>query len=203
MPLYLGSEKAQILLKQICLERHIWVKYTQREMDKVKVAYNGIVRRFFQLGRRDSISAFLVRCRLPTLTEIIRKNTYSIYKRFMSASNHVAADACHPILDISLDRFWCRFRQRTNWSECSQRVFFIVTIFFSVLLSVGSCSSMVTVGPCLRNWLWNNVCGEFWQLSIISHLYGKGVSCIYVYQTVSNLDLSCHHRTSFIRLVML
>lgn len=89
---------------------HLWVGFSQRQNNEVKVAYNAIFRKFFSLNRMSSISQNLIRLHLPTIPEIIRKLTSSLYHRFKSASNQISADVWHLAACFSslTENFWSR-----------------------------------------------------------------------------------------------
>ena len=74
---------------------HLWASYTVRQMDAVRTAYNCIFRKLFRISRYDSARVNYVQRSLPTLQEIVRKNTASILARLSSSANHISADVCH------------------------------------------------------------------------------------------------------------
>ena len=76
---------------------HLWASYTQRQLSAVKTAYNCIFRKLFNISRYESARCNLVQRRIPTLEEVIRINTCSIFSRFLTASNMIAADVNHVI----------------------------------------------------------------------------------------------------------
>ena len=90
---------------------HLWTNYTRRELSRVKVAYNNIFRRLFHISPFESISLNMVARRLPTVSEIIRKNTFSLYSRFSASANCIAGDASDPYSFVSYigTNFWSRF----------------------------------------------------------------------------------------------
>ena len=80
---------------------HLWAHYTQRQYNAVRTAYNCILRKFFRISRFESMRENFVRRRIPTLDEIIRKNTTSIFARFTSSENAISADVNHMITNVT------------------------------------------------------------------------------------------------------
>ena len=76
---------------------HLWASYTQAEYRSVRTAYNCILRKLFGVSRYDSARVNFVQRRLPTLDEIIRKNTASIFSRLTSSENVISADVNHMV----------------------------------------------------------------------------------------------------------
>ena len=74
---------------------HLWVNYTRRQLDSVRTAYNCIFRKFFRINRFESARLNYVQRNLPTLEEIIRRNTASIFFRFSISKNRISADVNH------------------------------------------------------------------------------------------------------------
>ena len=71
---------------------HLWASYTVRQFNSVKTAYNCIFRKLFGVHRFHSARQNLVNRGLPTLEEIIRKSTASIFHRFAISENLISAD---------------------------------------------------------------------------------------------------------------
>lgn len=76
---------------------HIWANYTQANFNSVKTAYNCIFRKFFNIHRWESARYNLVLRNLPTINEIIRIHTRSLYGRLSASSNDICADINHMI----------------------------------------------------------------------------------------------------------
>ena len=74
---------------------HIWANYTQQQFRSVKVAYNCIFRKLFGIPRTESARMNLVRRSLPTIHEIIRINTRSLFERLSCSLNPVSNDVNH------------------------------------------------------------------------------------------------------------
>ena len=89
---------------------HLWAHYTQRQYNAVRTAYNCIFRKFFQISRLESMRENFVRRRIPTLDEVIRKNTLSIFDRFTSSENTISADVNHMISHVTFigQTYFCR-----------------------------------------------------------------------------------------------
>ena len=71
---------------------HLWASYSQRQLNSVRTAYNCIFRKLFNINRFESARRNLVQRCLPSLDEIVRKNTCSIFFRFSAAVNSISAD---------------------------------------------------------------------------------------------------------------
>ena len=80
---------------------HLWASYTRRKFDSVRTAYNCIFRKFFRISRFESARGNFVRRRLPTLEEIIRKNSASIFSRFSASTNAIAYDVNHMMTAVT------------------------------------------------------------------------------------------------------
>ena len=99
------SEEVKVLLFRTYMTplycSHVWAKYTQVNFQSVKTAYNCIFRKFFGIPRTVSARMNFVRLRLPTIEEIIRKNTCSLFTRFSISSNKISKDVNHCISNIT------------------------------------------------------------------------------------------------------
>ena len=63
---------------------HLWTRYTVQQLKRLKVAYNNVFRMLFGVGRNNESVRFIISRRLPTVAEIIRKCTFSLFSRLYS-----------------------------------------------------------------------------------------------------------------------
>lgn len=76
---------------------HLWVNYSLPAIQAIRVAYNNIFRRLFNVPRGlVSTTANIVARRLPTFQEIVRKSSSSLITRLKSSSNKFCSDAVVP-----------------------------------------------------------------------------------------------------------
>ena len=77
-------------------------------MNRLKVAYNSVIRNFFGLERVDSISIFMVENNLPVFDVLIRKYMYNFKCRIFNSENHIVkciTNWCY-FIDCRLHREW-------------------------------------------------------------------------------------------------
>ena len=90
------SEETKILLFRSYMTPvyccHLWASYTQRQANSVRTAYNCVFRKLFRVDRFVSARANFVQRRLPTLEEVVRTNTRSLFIRFSNSGNPISAD---------------------------------------------------------------------------------------------------------------
>ena len=67
------------------------------QFNAARTAYNSVFRKLFHVPRFDSASMHLVRRRIPTLKEIVRKNTFSLMSRMWSSWNGISRDVGNPV----------------------------------------------------------------------------------------------------------
>ena len=67
----------------------LWSRYIKSSTRKLKVAYNNVCRYLFKLDRYSSMSAFMVKKGLKTLSEVIRNYMFSFYTRICNCDNMV------------------------------------------------------------------------------------------------------------------
>ena len=65
----------------------LWYSYYVYDFSRLKIAYNCMIRKVFRLRFDDSISAFCVHNRIPTLNEIRRFAVYSLVARVNDSRN--------------------------------------------------------------------------------------------------------------------
>ena len=68
---------------------HLWYRYNRATLVKLRTAYRAICRQLFGLGRRDSMSTFMVQNNLPTFNFIIRRQIYSFMSSLNSCTNAI------------------------------------------------------------------------------------------------------------------
>ena len=86
----------------------LWCKYTQSDLQAIKVAYNNIVRGFFGISRLDSITESCRSLSLPTFRDIYRNCMNSLASR-VSKSSNIYVRACFCTRASSLLKFYRDF----------------------------------------------------------------------------------------------
>ena len=83
--------KAQ-LFKSFCTDMYcsqLWSRYSGKDFNKLKVAYNNIFRGLMQVYRRESISKAFLDNNVDCFSVLIRKNIVSFRKRILSSENQL------------------------------------------------------------------------------------------------------------------
>ena len=76
-------------------------RYLQRSINSLKTAFNGGVRKLFNLSRDTSISGFLATINLPNFYAILRRSVYSLYGRMASSKNCILNRVFSSTLNMS------------------------------------------------------------------------------------------------------
>ena len=103
--------KCQIF-KSYCYNMYgcqLWASYSQRELDKLRVAYNNIFRNFMSVDRRTSVSAAFIDKGIHHFNVLYRKIVYGFRSRLLNSDNVlVKAVMCDPffIYGSSLNSKW-------------------------------------------------------------------------------------------------
>ena len=78
-------------------------RYLNNSINRLRVAFNGSVRKFFRLNYRDSIRQFLVSNDLPGFGAIVYRSTYSLFSRIATTKNSLLRTIftmCHRVSTI-------------------------------------------------------------------------------------------------------
>ena len=73
----------------------LWSRFTIRQLQTVKVAYNNAFRRFFKVPVRSSVSAAYVNLFVPSFDMLMRKSVYSLEQRLARSSNCILNTLFH------------------------------------------------------------------------------------------------------------
>jgi len=66
---------------------HLWCNNKRKTKDKLKVAYNNVFRKLMCISRETSISGVFVLKNIDGFSVLLRRYTYSFYKRIMASDN--------------------------------------------------------------------------------------------------------------------
>ncbi len=78
------------LLESYCLNFYcstLWCNFTKLNMNKIRVAYNNIIRKLFGYSRRDSASFMFVHHQIDSFDCRQRKSVYKFKQRLMTCNN--------------------------------------------------------------------------------------------------------------------
>ena len=96
----------------------LWSKFKNSSLNKVKVAYNNIIRLFFNMsrfedGRIFSVSNFSVCNNIPTFDALLRKNCFSFISRILCSYNKLITSC----VSIDLESHSIRSSLWRHWRE--------------------------------------------------------------------------------------
>ena len=67
----------------------MWANFRKPMCQKVKVAYNDVYRRLFNIQRGESISTIFVSSNIDPFCTVLRKLVYSFKTRICTSANHL------------------------------------------------------------------------------------------------------------------
>ena len=95
----------------------LWSQFTLAQMQKLRVAYNNIFRRFFRLPPRCSASEMFVHSDVPTLDMLLRKSVYSFEQRVKHSRNALLSTVCGSDLTLT-NELWLRWDSVLHLKVC-------------------------------------------------------------------------------------
>ena len=89
---------------------HLWCNYKKTIYDKVRVAFNNILRRLMNIRRDQSISGYLVQNELDNFKVLLRKSMYRFKSRIDTPENILVRNVAHSIFfqTSRLNLLWCK-----------------------------------------------------------------------------------------------
>ena len=85
------------LVRAYCINFYcnsLWCFFQVYYMERLRIAYNRLIRKFFRLSYDSSISRFCVTHNIPTFGEIRRRSIYSIGQRVALSDNKILRAIC-------------------------------------------------------------------------------------------------------------
>ena len=108
---FLNTDVQCSLFKSYCYPLYtasLWCNYRQSTLNKLKVAYNNIMRQLMGVPRWHSARTMFVNLRIKSFFENLRTISYSLLKRVLTCNNSVVRTILHSDCFLGSD-------QRARW----------------------------------------------------------------------------------------